>query len=303
MKITSNKHGFTIVELLVVIVVIGILAAITIVSYAGITNRATIASIQSDLTSASTLLKMDQITTESFPTTLALANSGKGITPSQTMDSVIYIPDNTSNPKTFCLQYKKGTNTYAVDNSSVPSSGVCLQNLVGNGDFSGGATVWAHYDSAFTTANNIATITGNGGQPSTSLIQTKTGGEITGHKVYARITFMTTNSVCNKIYMRIQGSANSEYADATINTPSQNQWYTKSAILASTGNGNLNVGISETYTDAATANGKVMEVQYVSAIDLTIAFGVGNEPTQAQMDTIMSSYPNSWFNVVAKASL
>jgi prepilin-type N-terminal cleavage/methylation domain-containing protein len=43
MKINNLKaknQGFTIVELLIVIVVIGILAAITIVSYAGITARA-----------------------------------------------------------------------------------------------------------------------------------------------------------------------------------------------------------------------------------------------------------------------
>lgn len=36
----KNKNGFTIVELLIVIVVIGILAAITIVAYNGIQNRA-----------------------------------------------------------------------------------------------------------------------------------------------------------------------------------------------------------------------------------------------------------------------
>lgn len=41
------QNGFTIVELLVVIVVIGILAAITIVSYNGITTRASTASAQS----------------------------------------------------------------------------------------------------------------------------------------------------------------------------------------------------------------------------------------------------------------
>jgi prepilin-type N-terminal cleavage/methylation domain-containing protein len=39
-KTTNKESGFTIVELLVVIVVIGILAAITIVSYNGVQNRA-----------------------------------------------------------------------------------------------------------------------------------------------------------------------------------------------------------------------------------------------------------------------
>ena len=36
----KNNHGFTIVELLIVIVVIGILAAITIISYSGVQKRA-----------------------------------------------------------------------------------------------------------------------------------------------------------------------------------------------------------------------------------------------------------------------
>ncbi|MDK2899387.1 MAG: hypothetical protein PWQ10_574, partial [Patescibacteria group bacterium] len=47
-----SSQAFTIVELLVVIVVIGILAAITIVSYTGITGKANEAAIQSELSSA-----------------------------------------------------------------------------------------------------------------------------------------------------------------------------------------------------------------------------------------------------------
>lgn len=39
-QIKDREYGFTIVELLVVIVVIGILASVTIVAYSGVTNRA-----------------------------------------------------------------------------------------------------------------------------------------------------------------------------------------------------------------------------------------------------------------------
>lgn len=62
------NHGFTIVELLVVIVVIGVLAAISIVAYNGIQERAHIASAQSDLRSLGTAMQLHQAEHGSLPT-------------------------------------------------------------------------------------------------------------------------------------------------------------------------------------------------------------------------------------------
>ncbi len=65
---SKTSSAFTIVELIVVIVIIGILAAITIVSYTGITQRAVVSSLQSDLTNASQQLKMYNQLYGSYPT-------------------------------------------------------------------------------------------------------------------------------------------------------------------------------------------------------------------------------------------
>lgn len=61
-----NK-GFTIVELLVVIVVIAILAAISIVAYAGIQERAKESVKKSDLQSAAKLIQMFGVENSHYP--------------------------------------------------------------------------------------------------------------------------------------------------------------------------------------------------------------------------------------------
>jgi|GEM_PF-1091146 len=76
-SVRFKQHGFTIVELLVVIVVIGILAAITIVSFTGVSKKAVVASLQSDLSSASKKLEMYKVEHGSYPNTLTDSGSGK----------------------------------------------------------------------------------------------------------------------------------------------------------------------------------------------------------------------------------
>jgi len=65
-----KQSAFTIVELLVVIVVIGILAAITIVSYTGISNKATVASLQSDLSNAKKQLALYYVDHGAYPVSI-----------------------------------------------------------------------------------------------------------------------------------------------------------------------------------------------------------------------------------------
>jgi prepilin-type N-terminal cleavage/methylation domain-containing protein len=65
----NNKRGFTIVELLIVIVVIGILAAITIVAYNGIQSRAKYSREQSDMNAINKTIQMYYATNNTYPST------------------------------------------------------------------------------------------------------------------------------------------------------------------------------------------------------------------------------------------
>ena len=67
----KHARGFTIVELLIVIVVIAIFATISIVSYNGIQDRARSAALKSDVVQASKQLKLFQAENGTYPTTVS----------------------------------------------------------------------------------------------------------------------------------------------------------------------------------------------------------------------------------------
>lgn len=104
--------GFTIVELLIVVVVIAILAAITIVSYNGIQGRALEVTLQSDLRNSATALELDYTKNGSYPATLEAANDGKGVKSSDSTN-LQYSYNSTNN--TYCLSAtsaKSGVKTF-----------------------------------------------------------------------------------------------------------------------------------------------------------------------------------------------
>jgi prepilin-type N-terminal cleavage/methylation domain-containing protein len=126
----DSRRGFTIVELLIVIVVIAILAAVTIVAYNGISSRATVSSLQSDLENAAKRLKLDQVDLGTYPASAAAANGGAGLKPSAGT-TYQYSVNNSVSPQTFCLTATKGTTSYYISNDGSPTSGGCAGHSVG----------------------------------------------------------------------------------------------------------------------------------------------------------------------------
>lgn len=66
-----QKQGFTIVELLIVVVVIAILAAITIVAYNGIQNRANDTAVKSDVSSFAKKIELVKVSGDTYPASLS----------------------------------------------------------------------------------------------------------------------------------------------------------------------------------------------------------------------------------------
>lgn len=143
-KRSSSTEAFTIVELLIVIVVIGILAAITIISFNGISARASAAGVQSDLSAAARLLENAKTTssTSGYPADQTAAQTA-GMNSSITYTAAL---------GGYCATKSTTAAVYMITASNPKphtGPGCTLTNLISNPSFEVNTTGW-------TAATNVS---------------------------------------------------------------------------------------------------------------------------------------------------
>lgn len=118
-----KQHGFTIVELLIVIVIIGILAAITIVAYNGIQNRARASAVTSSLAGAAKQLELSKVDAGVYPSSSASLKKA---------DDVDFQYSYTASSDSYCLTATKDTVSYKIQSTDqVPTQGGCAGHSQG----------------------------------------------------------------------------------------------------------------------------------------------------------------------------
>jgi hypothetical protein len=171
-----------------------------------------------------------------------------------------------------------------------------VANIISNGNFAD-TTGWSAATTATIAANsNTLSVTGTGTNATISAYQNTSYALNVNNKYYFRFKVRVTNSSCASIRVSYDGTtAGSESTDLTLNSPVENEWYTRSVVdkVPANATGNVRFYLQHVYADAGTANGKVMEVQEVLAIDMGAdASNPLFNLTAADMDKLFPA----WFN-------
>ncbi len=118
----KNSSGFTIVELLIVIVVIAILAAISVVAYTGIQNRANDAAVQTDVKNLAQKIQLWEIESDTTAVLTSASATTTSIGP-----GITFAPNKNAHFATYAM--------YVCRQTSDPANAVVGSRSVSNNVF------------------------------------------------------------------------------------------------------------------------------------------------------------------------
>ena len=123
-----NKRGFTIVELLIVIVVVAILAAISITAYINVTNRANDSAVLSDASLITKNLELYKVENGKYPQEASELPENLKITKASyatNVNNVLYCPNKDTDQYNLALVSKSGKGYWITsDQTTVITSSV-----------------------------------------------------------------------------------------------------------------------------------------------------------------------------------
>jgi prepilin-type N-terminal cleavage/methylation domain-containing protein len=303
-KYSKQTGGFTIVELLIVIVVIAILAAITIVAYNGIQQRGRASAVSSALSQANKKLAVYLLDNSAYPPDLAAAGvNASGDTTYQ------YSVNNSANPATYCVTATNGTVSYmSSSTTTTPTSGACpghgvggvaaITNMTTNPSFE--ATMGAN---SYNAANTWGTGGGASGSRFLRSTRTNTSGASGAWWDAAtpnpgqpyQVSLSVRGNVTTARDLRIEwinAAGTSQVSSQTLATVSPSgSWTTVSGSgLAPTGAGRLRLTLyTQTGSTGTTSDYVDIDNVMITEGTTTYAFADGNSPNWVWNGTLNNS--------------
>lgn len=167
-----------------------------------------------------------------------------------------------------------------------------ITNLIINGDFSNGTTSWTGSGASLSVASNTLTATTTSG---TGIRAYRTVSlALTDQKIYIKCRARVTNANCLAISLGLFDSGTK--TAKTVSTPTENTWYDMSGVVTPVATITRLPQFMMEYATAAIALGKIMELQYFTAINLTGLFGSGSEPAKEEIDYLMETWTNEYLD-------
>lgn len=245
-------------ELLIVIIIIGLLAAIVIVSYSNVTRQATDSKMQQYAQDISKKLAIYAAENGGdYPVSLSALNLGISDAALQ------YHSDNNSNPSTYCVSASRLNSSFFVDNQTqvTPAKGVCsgqvsagqtVTNLILKPSFEDGwgMTAGNPYDYSFSVSTDRAF----SGSSSFKIVAPSTVADAYVENGNALGTQVPPGKYTFSIWVYISGSGHgvtnanrgiwayltpSCYSQLYIDQSKQNQWQRLSVTCNNTASSNL----------------------------------------------------------------